>query len=218
MIQFLLRLFWREIVRRRPTVLNQVEDPFFFSASKIPWDIRYAKGVGGWFPCRNHSGGYHGLLQQFWKHYGLGKTNLLVSETIDVANDFHAAFPDTKFIATDFFLDLHEGLQKTHVVWNLYEDPPRELRVDSILFQATLEHLMDPVGVMNRLASLLNPEGLLYVHTQCPLFPYHPWPKDYLRFHPEWFVDIPTIVKSLNVLEVVCAYNHAFAVYKRTTT
>lgn len=217
MIKFIIRLFWREIVKRRPTVLNLVEDPFIFSISKACWDIRYAQGVGGWFPCSNHSGGYHGLLQQFWKHYGLGKSNLLVSETIEVANDFQISYPETRFISTDYFLDLHEGQQKTHILWNLYEAPPKDLKVDSIIFQATIEHLMDPIGVVSRLASLLNSGGHLYIHAPCPLFPYHAWPKDYLRFFPEWFVDIPEIIKTLRALEVVSAHNHVFAVYERIT-
>jgi hypothetical protein len=96
----------------------------------------------------------------------------------------------------------------------LYEPPP-EIRVDSIICQATFEHLLDPVGIVNRFSQILNDRGFLFVHTHTPLFPYHPFPKDYLRFNPEWFVDLPMVLKQIGVLEVICIYNHAFAVFQK---
>jgi hypothetical protein len=85
---WLLHAFWQKLARRRPRLVMHTDNPFLFSSGGKSWKTHLDRGVGGWFPCSNHSFGYHGLLQQFWEHYGLGKKSLLVSETVQVAKDF----------------------------------------------------------------------------------------------------------------------------------
>lgn len=212
-----LHLFWQKIVRNRPKLVRCADNAFKFTKSGKHWDTSLGKsiGVGGWFKCSNHSFGYHGVLQQFWEHYGLGRRCLLVSETKSVAAEFHEKYPETEFISTDYYIDLHSEAQQTDIIWNLYKNPPT-IQVDSIVCQATFEHLMDPVGVVKRFLQILTPNGMIYLHTHTPLFPYHPFPKDYLRFNPEWFQDLSQIIAGLEVLEVICIYNHAFAAYRKT--
>jgi hypothetical protein len=210
-------LFWQKIARNRPKLVRFAAPPYYFSSRNKNWDTnaRHSIGVGGWFECSNHSFGYHGVLRQFWDSFGFGKKCLLISETKKVAAEFHQKYPQTEFIATDYYLELHSKSQETDIVWNLYEEPPG-IQVDSIVCQATFEHLMDPVGVLNRFLKILSKNGHVYLHTHTPVFPYHPFPKDYLRYNPEWFVDLPEIITGLRTLEVICVYNHAFAVFQKT--
>jgi SAM-dependent methyltransferase len=121
-------------------------------------------------------------------------------------------------VATDFFLDLATREGTTDVVWNLYEPVPDALagaRFDSIVTQATMEHLLDPMGVLRKLGSLLRPGGHLYVHTHTPLFPYHGWPRDYVRFFPDWFRDVGLVIPEVELVELHCAAGHAFAAYRK---
>jgi hypothetical protein len=210
----LFYLYWQYAVKRFPRLIGRAEKPFFYSATGNRWDTNFSRGIGGWFPCSNHSFGYHGLLQQFWEKFGFGQKCLLISENTKSAADFSKKYPAVDFISTDYFLDVGKEQLQTHVLWNLYERAPN-LGVNSIVCQATIEHVMDPVGVFRKFASILERNGYLYVHTHTPLFPYHPWPKDYLRYHPEWFTDVVGLIPELKVREVVCVYGHAFAVYQK---
>jgi hypothetical protein len=188
-----------------------------YSSSSKVWNAEYDRGWGGWIPANNHSHGYHGLLSQWWSDYGLGANCLLISETIEVANDFSKLYTSTNFISTDYYIDLvDEG--KTHVLWNLYDTIPKELKegsFNSVISQATMEHLMDPVGVVRKLKDLLIEGGFIYLHTHTPLYPYHGWPRDYVRYFPDWFRDLPQILKELELVELYCKEGHVFAAYKK---
>jgi hypothetical protein len=191
------------------------------SADNNEWSynrVGDSSGIGGWFSCDNHSHGYHGLLKQWWEFHGLGNNTLLISESVNVRNHFERCYPDVKFIATDYFLDAGDGGVKTDVIWNIYKNAPDEIsnqKIDAIICQATYEHLLDPIGVLERLAGLLTDGGILYIHTHTPLYPYHACPRDYLRFNPDWFSDATQIVTSLHLQELHAELGHIFACYKK---
>jgi hypothetical protein len=188
-----------------------------FSLLGKNWNVEYVGGWGGWIPVNNHSKGYHGLLAQWWDIYGLGKKCLLVSETKNVASTFEKLYPNTTMISTDYYIDLLEN-GETDYVWNLYQDAPNDLasiKFDSIICQATLEHLMDPVGVIKRLTNLLEVAGHIYIHTHTPLYPYHNWPSDYLRYFPDWFRDLKMVIPEIEMVELYCKEGHVFATYKK---
>jgi hypothetical protein len=215
----ILRSIWRLQFRN---IVSQ-EDLHFLAASSTfsekatSWDTRFNSGIGGWWAVSNHSQGFHGLLVQYWEYYGLGKTCLLVSENQIVKEQFIERYHETSFICADYYTDLYNVASKPDVVWNLYENPPSQLAnntVDSVVCQATFEHLMDPVGVMRRLASLCNPEGHIYIHTHTPGYNYHPCPRDYIRLFPEWFMDIPQILNNLEIVELYASDGHVFVVFK----
>jgi len=166
----LFYLYWQHAVKRFPRLIGLAEKPFFYSDDGNRWDTKFTRGIGGWFPCSNHSYGYHGLLQQFWEKFGFGEKCLLISENKKSAADFSRKYPGVEFISTDYFLDVGTERVQTHVLWNLYEKAP-DLTVNSILCQATIEHVMDPVGVFRKFASILAGGGFLYFHTHTPLFP-----------------------------------------------
>ncbi len=140
---------------------------------KPVWNFEYNGWVGGKFPARNSSGGYHGLLQQWWDFYAIhGARVLLVSENSEAAEDFQKAYPAWDIKITDLPFDLCSG----------------ELRgeFDLIICQATLEHLYNPFGAMKNLADVLVKDGILVLHTHSINCQYHAWPRDYIRFMDDW--------------------------------
>jgi hypothetical protein len=102
-------------------------------------------------------------------------------------------------------------------VWDLCSPivPDRLRRFQSVICQATLEHIKDPVQVMRNLSTALEPGGHLYVQTHTPAFHYHGYPRDYLRYFPDWFEDIGPSIGTLELSELLCLDGHAFAVYRR---
>lgn len=211
-----LDLFGRYV---KPMDLVGLAEEHSWSEANRVWNTALDRGIGGWVEAPNHSQGFHGLLAQWWSAYGLGTSCLLVSESTMVREFFSKQWPGTRIVATDFYLDLGDSQPRTDVVWDLYEPAPEILAAtpfDSVICQATLEHLLDPVGVLKRLADLLVEGGRLYLHTHTPLFPYHAWPKDYVRFHKDWFHDVGLVVSALEPIEIHCAKGHAFAAYRRT--
>jgi hypothetical protein len=224
MIRSALRLLKRPFTGRWGNYVNVLRDGFTinpvfsFSKYKRSWDTHHTAGVGGWVKVSNLSGGYHGLLRQWWEHYGLGKRVLLISETSAVRKEFEALYRNTEFVATDYFTEIAAHQSQPDVVWNLYDAPPaklKEARFNSIICQATMEHVHDPVGVLRRLVALLEPVGFVYIHTHTPGFQYHSFPRDYLRFYPDWFEDIPLTVAGVEVVEIYCADGYAFCVLRK---
>lgn len=192
-----------------------VNPVFSFSQNGREWDTTRGPGIGGWLKVSNLSGGYHGLLRQWWEYYGFGKRVLLVSETAAVRKEFETMYPDKEFIATDYFTEIARNQNQPDVLWNLYEDPPSQLKqpgFNSIVCQATMEHIHDPIGVLRRLVGLLEHTGYLYIHTHTPGFQYHSFPRDYLRFYPDWFQDIPLTIPDVEVVEIHCVDGYAFCV------
>jgi SAM-dependent methyltransferase len=82
------------------------------------------------------------------------------------------------------------GLGNVDHEWNFEHSPPEMDKYDLIISQAVLEHLVNPYKHISDLASLLTPGGFLIVHTVVPGFPYHRYPIDTCRFHPDWFEEM----------------------------
>ncbi len=199
-----------------PQYLPLLSETESFSKNNFTWDFTFNRGFGGWMTAPNTSHGYHGILVQWWEKYLLGQKSLLVSETKNVKKIFTEKYNNTEFVATDFYVDLLEDAS-TDVLWNLYEDIPSALetnKFDSIVCQATFEHLMDPIGILKKLTKLSNDKGYIYLHTHTPYYPKHNWPSDYLRYFPEWFKDLPILIKELELMELYSEKGHIFALYK----
>jgi len=200
--------------RHRATI-NPV---FSYSQSARGWETTVDIGIGGWCKVSNLSGGYHGLLRQWWDYYGLGAKVLLVSETVAVRREFETMYSGKEFVATDYFTEISPNQSPPDVLWNMYEEPPTSLKPGSFsssICQATLEHVHDPIGVLRRLVALLGPNGYLYIHTHTPGYQYHPFPRDYLRFYPVWFQDIPLTIPAVEVVEIHCAGGHALCLIRK---
>jgi SAM-dependent methyltransferase len=187
----------------------------FVSISSEPISLSSARSKleGPHLLVSNVSGFYHRILQEYWERFGLGLNCLLVSETTKVAAEFRQRYPNTTFTATDYYVELQPE-PHCDVVWDLCaaQTHPALGQYDSIVCQATLEHVLDPIQALRNLAALLNPGGHILVQTHTPAFHYHAYPRDYLRYFPDWFADAGSIV-GLDLVELLCVDGHAFAVY-----
>jgi hypothetical protein len=195
--------------------LTHLSEVYSYSKYSNSWNLNSNIGIGGWFRVPNTSSGYHGLLVQWWTKFGLGSKSLLISETIKVRQVFEKEYPDTNFTCTDFYTDLLVDAE-TDVLWNLYHPIPDQIgskKYDSVICQATFEHLIDPVGVLNKMVALCNPGAHIYLHTHTPYYPKHSWPSDYLRYYPEWFFDVCDLIPNLQIIEVYSEMGHVFALF-----
>ena len=164
----------------------------------------------------NVSGFYHNILERYWMNFGLGDKCLLVSETKIVGEVFESKYITTKFVTTDYYLELQPN-PECDVVWDLCSSViPDELKsFSSVINQATFEHIKDPVQAMINLVNVLETNGHLFIQTHTPAFYYHGYPRDYLRYFPDWFIDISQTLGNIDLLELLCFDGHAFAVYKK---
>ena len=161
------------------------------------------------------SGFYHGILRDWWEKHGLGDRSLLISETHAVANIFTDKYPATKFVTTDYFVDLQPN-PTCDVVWDLCStDVPDDVRgVNSVICQATLEHIIDPVQAVRNLTTALEPEGMLYVQTHTPGVSLSRLAQGLPAAFPEWFRDIAGGCR-VGVVQLLCVDGHAFAAYRK---
>jgi hypothetical protein len=60
-----------------------------------------------------------------------------------------------------------------------------------------------------------NTGGSVLLHTHVPGMAYHPYPKDYLRFFPDWFLDAQSFIEKIVIKELVVVNQHIFAVYQK---
>lgn len=95
-------------------------------------------------------------------------------------------------------------------VWNFENPKPKNIPpADLIISQAMLEHLLMPFEHLRDLATLLNKDGRIILHTQLPGYSYHRYPIDSVRFYPDFFEEA---AKRLN-LEVIEKYQDSFHIY-----
>jgi SAM-dependent methyltransferase len=184
--------------------------------SGIEWNASSNKGwVGGQYIVPNLSGGYHGILIQWLNYYSVDNCNcLLVSENKNVKDQFQKDYTSFKFKTLEFYEEMNSNVD---LKYNLCEswDCNKIEKFDAILCQATFEHLYDPCMAMRNLSNILNLDGILLIHTHIPGMEYHPYPKDYLRFYPDWFFDADKFSDGLELIELITVDAHIFALYKK---
>jgi SAM-dependent methyltransferase len=169
--------------------------------------------VGGFVRTAESSTGYHGILFELWERFSLGKKCLMIGESKDVKEWFSKKYKGVKFYTVDF-----NEQAKADFVWDICTPIPKKLRglrFDSIICQATLEHVADPMQAMRSFFSLLNEGGYVYVHVPSE-FPLHRYPVDCLRFYEDWFKVLPNYIKSLELKFLHKEKGHIFACYRRT--
>lgn len=177
--------------------------------------------IGGKFDIPNQSTGYHGILKQWWNAYKTENASwLLISEKNHVKPYFKTEYPNDTFKTLEYFAENNEVDYRYDLCdRNL---PTNVIKFDLIVCQATLEHIYDPYSAILNMINLLNKDGILTIHTHTPHYPYHPYPRDYLRYHPDWFLDIPNTIRNVELLELFDASNdnddlsgHIFSCYKK---
>jgi len=184
---------------------------------RIPGDDAFSyRGVGGFFPVKNLSRGYHGLLKQWLDNRAInGKNCLLISENDVSKRQFEDNYSDIEFKTLDHYPEMNENIDLKYNLceyWN-HDDIETIGKFDIILCQATLEHLYDPYTAIKNLKNVLNVSGALMLHTHVPGMKYHPYPRDYVRFYPDWFLDIEKFMGKIKLTELVVVDVHIFAEY-----
>ena len=135
------------------------------------------------FPCIGDSPiyaqHYHTLLKIWWDHFGLRGKVLVIGEPGEAGKYVKQVLKkDFPLIEDIYSVDL-DGAD---IVWDITKPLNSERKFDWIIFQATLEHVTDPVAAMVNLGNQLMENGLLYVHSVGPEFPIHRHPLDCYRF------------------------------------
>lgn len=176
--------------------------------------------IGESFSAPNLSGGYHGILKQWWDAYVTAKVPrvLLVSESPSVKRAFETAYLDWSIDILDLHTDLAPNTdpREVDIVADLCArpSPVTAASYDLVVNQATMEHLYDPFGAMRNMVAGLAPGGALVSHTHPPAFPHHSYPRDYFRFMRDWWYDLPSLIGGGLVLEeLVMTEYHVFTCY-----
>lgn len=136
------------------------------------------------------------LARQIYQ-YGLGKSCLLVSENKAVADVMRKNFPGVDFVCSDLFADLMDGESAVDFLWDVCSDPVATFgtkRFDSLIANALLEHVIAPTTAVLNMIELLNHDGMIYIMTHTPQYHYHAYPRDYVRFHHDYFHDMADYV------------------------
>ena len=110
---------------------------------------------------------------------------------------------------------LTAGLSDVDYKWNFEEDfPVIEKKIDLVVSQAILEHLINPYKHLHDLTNLISSKGYIMIHTVTPGFPYHRYPIDSLRFFPDWFEEVAKRF-NLNVINRKIQDTHIFYMYQK---
>jgi SAM-dependent methyltransferase len=190
-----------------------------FSAANRTWNLNVIESrIGGWMPIPNASGGYHGIMRQWWEAYGKGNKCLLVSESQKAKLAFSKVYPHWDIQTLDYYTDINGDVPD--IVADICKPLPSTLHAafQTVICQATLEHVYDPLAAVANLSRCLTNCGILALHTHTPPFMYHPCPRDYLRFNVDWFEDLSRHVEGLRLIELHAAIGHVFALYERVPT
>lgn len=195
---------------------------FLYSKMNHTWDLRIQPGhytIGGLFKVSNLSGGYHGILQQWWEHYTSDVIDvLLISENNKVKNEFKERYPSWNIVTIDHYPEI-STVNNVDIKGDICDfDNPIVSKFDLIINQATIEHVYNPFQAMSNLASSLKEGGYLLTHTHPPSQEYHQYPRDYFRFMIDWWIDLPKYIKNIELMEVYMHNNaHVFSCYKKTS-
>jgi len=184
--------------------------------------IPYLLAVPKLWPCRNLSSGYHSILIDYiTNHIDTTKTLdvLLVSENHLVKEDFNNIYPSWNIKTVNFYTEMSTQQIDSDIIANICDRNNNELKkykFDLIINQATLEHVYDPFGAMVNLCEILKENGIIVNHTHAPVFCYHQYPRDYMRFMKDWWYDLPLYISNIELLEFFMHQNmHAFTCYKK---
>ena len=194
---------------------NELKEGIIVNKSNVAWNIEMTNGIGGRFIVPNSSNGYHMLLKDWWDYYCFQQEKwLLVTENNEVKKVFKDTYPNKIFFTVDLYDDFNNNTDYQLDICN--EKHCIKLpEVDVVLCQATLEHIYAPFQAVKNMNNTLNNGGYLILHTHTPGYRYHQYPRDYMRFYPDWFEDLEYLIPELNLLELASSNNHIFALYRK---
>jgi len=195
-------------------------DNYLYSKYNHDWDTSIHPNhytIGGLFKCSNLSGGYHGILNQYWDMYNIGNDVLLISENNKVKQEFNLIYPNWNIKTIDLYPEI-STTNDVDIIGDISSmNNPITDKYDLIINQATIEHLYNPFQCMLNLTNSLKENGILVTHTHPPNQEYHQYPRDYFRFMIDWWIDLPKYISNIELLEVCMKNNaHVFTCYKKT--
>ncbi len=173
----------------------------------------------------NLSGELRPILREYMDYYGLGNTCLLVSENSSVRDVLKDYYSGVTFSVSDYYTELMHDKSQCDVdyVWDVccgLPDNMKNVSFQSILSQSLLEHTIAPTVAISNLLGLLEKEGHLYLSTHTPSFHYHAYPRDYVRFHHDYFYDLPNYIYKafgykVELIELYSSFGVVCVCYKR---
>lgn len=193
-----------------------------YSRSNQSWNLdKDDYFIGGAFRVSNLSGGYHGILKQYWNFY-LTKKNpnvLLISESDKVKQEFNTFYSEWIIDTIDLYPEINVDKTQPNIVGDICSQTnPLTKKYDLIINQATIEHVYNPFQAMYNLSNALELDGILITHTHPPGFGYHRYPNDYIRFMKDWWYDLPKYIDGIILMELCMSENsHVFTCYKKIT-
>jgi SAM-dependent methyltransferase len=168
--------------------------------------------VGEVFLVDNLSKGYHGILKKWWDLTGLRGEVAIVGESGKEGNDvkrrLRQSYPKIAKVLT-------VDLENADINWDISsesKDLPEHF--DHIICQAVLEHVKDPVASIKNLATNLNLNGYMYLHSHGPDFPYHPYPIDCYRFQRDGILALAELA-NLKIVDMLWTSRHWFMLLKQ---
>jgi len=179
-----------------------------------PWGIKAWSRTGSVFKddpslgvaLPNLTGFLVPVLRQFMDLHGLGRECLLVSENNAVKERLQRLYPSAGFTTCDKFPHLigPNDDKSVDVEWDVCSSTAvwAGRQFSSVIAQALIEHVIDPTRAIRNVASLLEKNGLLYLMTCTPSFHYHAYPRDYVRFHQDYFEDIPEALGQADGVQI----------------
>jgi hypothetical protein len=199
--------------------MMSVHSDYFYSKNNNKWDLTIYPNnytIGGLFKCSNLSGGYHGILKQYWEHYNKGTDVLLISENNKVKEEFSNFYPNWNIETIDCYPEI-STVNDVDIIGDICNfETPLKKSYDLIINQATLEHVYNPFQAMFNLSKSLNFDGVLVTHTHPPNQEYHQYPRDYFRFMIDWWIDLPRYINDIELVELHMRNNaHVFSCYKK---
>lgn len=170
----------------------------------IIWD-------GGRIHAPNRSGLYWDIFSSWWDIFSLHGNGLLVGdeypEAIDLKHWFIDRYPTIEFIFTT-------SLENSDINWDITTPLKTDMRFDWIVCQAVLEHVKNPVAAMRNLGNILNPSGLLFVHSHGPKFKEHRHPIDCYRFMRDGIIAL-TEEAELDLVDILWTEAHWFTLSRK---
>jgi len=190
----------------------------FSIGTDLPSNLKVNGFIGGKFPVRNISTGYHKIMINYIEKYiNINNTLdvLLISENNTVKCDFNEVYPKWNIDTIDLYPEISQD-NNCDILGDVCSNTnPIHKYYDLIINQATLEHLYNPFKAMENFASRLKNHGLLVSHTHPPGFVYHQFPRDYFRFMKDWWYDLPKYISNIKLNELYMHENlHVFTLYE----
>lgn len=189
----------------KPALYRFIISPVTLQASRFSTSWKFFRGVWlsfesprvGLIPVTNMSGGLLKPLVEPWIQHGSLQKVLLVSEPessiLELDSWIGQNFPDSQGLVVstlekelgvewspqDYFFDLTLSNAIPTQISRAY---------DLVVCQSLLEHVGDPVAVLNNLLVLLRDgSSILAIQTCNPFMSLHRFPIDTLRFFPDFF-------------------------------